>query len=87
MRCYRNRLRGWLERLRIGTIAPQCRNRRIKSLDFLLCSLPLLLQLLDYFRHVSYRRRRRRFWLGFWLRLVLLWKLLRPVDHQLLRHF
>ena len=80
-------MRGWLEWLPIGTITPQGRNRRIKSLDFLLCSFPLLLQLLDYFGHVSHRRRGRRFWLGFWLRLVLLWKFLRPVNHQLLRHF
>ena len=99
VRCGGNRLWVRLPWLRIGTIAPQGRDRCIKSLDFLLCSFPFLLQLLDYFRHVShYRRRRRfwfelrsrrrslRFWLGPWFRLVVLWKFLRPVDHQLFRH-
>jgi hypothetical protein len=57
MRCGRSRLRVWLEWLPIGTITPQGRNRRIKSLDFLLRTFPLLLQLLDYFRQVSHCRR------------------------------
>ena len=96
----RNRLRLCLGWLPIGTMTPQGRNRRIKGLDFLLCSFPLLLQLPNYFRHVFYHRRRRRFWfdlrsdgrrlrlwMGFRLRLVLPWKFLRPVDHQLFRHF
>src|SRR5208282_455032 len=101
LRCGRSRLGIWLRwvrrrrrRLRlclgwlpIGTMTPQGRNRRIKGLDFLLCSFPLLLQLPNYFRHVFYHRRRLRLWMGFRLRLVLPWKFLRPVDHQLFRHF